>query len=436
MRASALHDSAPSGGAAPMADPPFPRGSRVAVIGAGVIGCAAAFRLADEGYRVVVADPRPPGSECSSGNAGHVMPYGVAPIALPGTLGRVPHWLSDPLAPFTVRWSYLPRLAPWLARFVAASAPGRVEAISRALAALAAHAIPEMVALAKDAGAEDLLVRQGLLYVFETDRAWRAAAAEIGLMRRRGVPFEELEPGALRQIEPALGPTVTRALLMPENGHLLSPQGLVARIAEAARAKGVDFLAEEVLDVETGPEGPAAVVTETGPKPVDAIVLAAGARGGPLAARLGAPVPLDTERGYHVMLPAPGIRLRMPFVSGDGGLHVTPMADGLRIAGTVEMAGLDAPPNPARADRMLEVGRRLLPGLDEAGATRWMGFRPSMPDSLPVIGLSRLPRVAFAFGHGHLGMTLSAATARLLADIVTGRPPLVDPAPYRPQRFA
>jgi D-amino-acid dehydrogenase len=419
------------------ADAPFPHGARVAVIGAGVIGTAVAFRLTGEGYRVSLIDPRPPGTECSSGNAGHIMPYAVAPVALPGAIGRVPQWLADPLAPFTIRWSYLPQLAPWLARFLAASLPERVEAISAALAAICAEALPSMDTLLGEAGARDLLARQGLLYVFESDTAWAGAAAEIALMRRHGVRFEEIGPGALREIEPALGPTVGRALLMPDNGHLLSPAGMVARLAEAFVARGGEVVADEVHDIVLGPDGPTAIVLDGGERACDAVVLAAGARSRPLAERLGAAVPLDTERGYHVMLPRPGLELRMPFVSADGGLHATPMADGIRLAGTVELGGLEAPPNPARADRLLEVGRRLLPGLADAGATRWMGFRPSMPDSLPVIGLSpKVPRAALVFGHGHLGMTLSAVTARLVADLATGRAPSIDPAPYRPGRFA
>lgn len=427
----------PHDGTAALSAAPFPAGARVAVIGAGVVGSAIALQLAGEGYRISLIDPRPPGSECSFGNAGQIMPYAVAPIALPGALGRLPGWLADPLAPFAIRWSYLPQLAPWLARFIAASVPERVEPIACALASLCAEALPSLESLLATAGARDLLVRRGLLYLFETEAAWQNAGSEIDLMRRHGVRFEALEPDSLRQVEPALGPTITRALLMPDNGHLLDPQGLVTHLAAAMVARGGEIVADEVHDVILGPDGPIAVLTDQGERPCDAVVLAAGARSRALAARLGAEVPLDTERGYHVMLADPGIDLRMPFVSGDGGLHATPMAHGLRLAGTVELGGLEAPPNPARAERLLEVGRRLLPGLGEAGATRWMGFRPSMPDSLPVIGLSpTVPRTALAFGHGHLGMTLSAVTARLVADLVTGRTPLIDPAPFGPGRFA
>ena len=427
----------PYDGTAALSAAPFPAGARVAVIGAGVVGSAIALQLASEGYRISLIDPRPPGSECSFGNAGQIMPYAVAPVALPGALGRQPGWLADPLAPFAIRWSYLPQLAPWLARFIAASVPERVEPISLALATLCAHALPSLDTLLAMAGADDLLVRRGLLYLFESEAAWQNAISEIELMGRHGVRFEELDAGSLREVEPALGPTVTRSLLMPDNGHLLDPQALVARLAAAMVARGGEIVVDEVHDVILGSDGPRAVLTDQGERPCDAVVLAAGAHSGTLAARLGAEVPLDTERGYHVMLAAPGIDLRMPFVSADGGLHATPMAQGLRLAGTVELGGLEAPPNPARADRLLEVGRRLLPGLAEAGATRWMGFRPSMPDSLPVIGLSpSVPRAALAFGHGHLGMTLSAVTARLVADLVTGRTPLLDPTPYASDRFA
>ncbi|MBM3571273.1 MAG: FAD-binding oxidoreductase [Alphaproteobacteria bacterium] len=260
---------------------------------------------------------------------------------------------------------------------------------------------------------------------------------ELALKRRHGMKAEELGPEELRQMEPALARDVVGGYFLPECGHTVLPLALTQRFVEDFRRRGGVVRRARVTDfADLADNGPRNVVTDDGVIACDAVVIAAGAYSRPLAARLGADVPLDTERGYHTVLPNPGISLRLPMLSGDGSFGITAMADGIRLAGTVELGGNDAPPNYRRLEPMLRHARALLPGLRTEGGTQWMGRRPSMPDSLPVIG--RNPRhrhVLLAFGHGHLGLTQSATTGRLVADLAADRAAPIDMAPYRPERF-
>ncbi len=410
--------------------------AEVTIVGAGIVGICCALYLRREGYPVTLIDAEGPGEGASSGNAGLIADGSCLPISLPGMAARVPAMLMDPLGPLTIRWGHLPRLAPWLARFLAAGGKDRVEAISAAMHALYRHALADLEPLVKEARAENLLRREGRLEVFRTEASFEKTAFTRELQRRRGVDFEILEAGAIRELEPALAQPMAKGIRFPSQGHTTDPLALCRALAEHFEQKGGTILRERVTGIEMGAGGPRAIETEGGRRPVALLVLAAGAFSRRLAARLGSRLPLDTERGYHVMLPNPGIEVRRPLISGDHKFAITPMDGGLRLAGTVELAGLTAPPNYARADRLVEAARTVFGEIDTRGATRWMGFRPSMPDSLPVIG--RAPRhnnVFFAFGHGHLGLTGAGTTGRLIADLVAGRQPAIDLTPYRPERF-
>jgi D-amino-acid dehydrogenase len=191
-----------------------------------------------------------------------------------------------------------------------------------------------------------------------------------------------------------------------------------------------------VLDIEFNADGPHTVVTDAGPMPIETLIVAAGAWSHRLASKLGHTVPLETQRGYHALLPDPNVAPRRNVQWSERKFIATPMETGLRFAGTVELAGLDAPPNYRRADKLLEQGREMFPGLVGGEISRWMGHRPCLPDSMPVIGPStRVKKTFFAFGHGHIGLTCAATTGRLIADLVTGQKPCVDPTPYRIDRF-
>jgi D-amino-acid dehydrogenase len=408
----------------------------ITVVGAGVVGLAAALTLQLEGRRVVVLDPEPPGEGTSYGNAGIFAVGSVTPLGTPGILRDVPRMLLDPNGPLRIRPSYAARIAPWLWRLVRASAPAEVERLSHALAALCLPSLDAWRPLIDAAGAGALVRRNGYLYIWETEAQARAAAGLLELRRRLGVRIEDVPTEQLRQLAPALRPGVAKAVLMTDGGHCLNPLGLSQALAARIREGGGEFRRARALGFEFGPEGPSRILTDAGPQQIDDVVIAAGARSRPLAAALGCDAPLDTERGYHVMLPQPGVEPRSAMLFPALGFGATPMAEGFRIAGTVEFGGLEAPPDWRRADALVAHAQRLFPGLGTEGARRWMGYRPSMPDSLPVIG--RSPKHAnayFAFGHGHLGLTLAAVTGRLIADLVAGRTPSLDPSPYGIDRF-
>lgn len=429
---------AASGKRATKKDQPQGDGPRVVVVGAGIVGICAGLQLQREGARVTVLDPQAPGEGASFGNGAVIGEEAVVPVATPSVLRQLPRMLSDPLSPLAVRWSYLPRLFPWLLRFLWAARPGEVERISRALAALLDGAIDAFTPLLREAGEPEMIRRTGWLCVYESERGFRAGQSGIALQQRRGTRLEVLPAEALRQLEPALGDSgrFHAGVYYPDVAHTVDNYRLVQVLARALRQRGGRILREEVTGFEMGPDGPTQVRTDKEAHACDHVVIAAGAWSRALTRQLGSDPPLDTERGYHLTLPEPGVSPRMPVYSTERGMVCTPLESGLRLAGTVELGGLKAPPDWRRADILLENARRWFPGLDGAGATRWMGFRPSMPDSLPVIARApKAPNTVFAFGHGHCGLMLGARTGELVRDLVLDREPAIDLAPFRADRF-
>jgi D-amino-acid dehydrogenase len=403
------------------------------VVGAGIVGISTALYLQRDGHDVTVVDRDGPGEGTSRGNAGLFAIGHVLPIGMPGLIRRVPGMLLDQTSPLAMRWSYLPQIAPWLIRMLAASTPRRVEEISRALAALLAQALESYRPLIASANAGNLVQKRGWLTIFETEESRRAAQSDLDMRRSRGIRWEELDEGTIRQLVPALRPGPVWGVMFPDCEHTIDPYRLTVALADDFVARGGTILRG---DVQTGlADGKPRVTAGGNPLDFDRLVIAGGAFSRKLMRGLGDDAPLDTERGYHVMLDNE-IDLRVPLLCADHKFSITPMAEGVRLAGTVEFAGLVAPPNPARWDIMTKRSRALLPGLRSSPRSTWMGYRPSMPDSLPVIGPSpNHPNVYYAFGHGHLGLTLGGVTGRLVANLVAQQAPCVDPAPYRVERF-
>ncbi len=408
----------------------------VTIIGAGIVGIATACCLRRDGHDVTVVDMRPPGEYCSFGNAGILSPGSCVPLGMPGTLRKVPKWLSDPQGPLTVRPSYVPKAMPWLLRFIAASRPRRVAQISDALDALLSRTFDAYMPLVQHAGAADLIRRDGYLFVYESEDAYRADALGWKLRREHGNACEELDGDGVREMEPALRAIYPRGVFLPEQGHVANPLRLTQSLAAQFQRDGGRIEQRKVLDIEIGPDGPRALLTDGGRMSVETLVVCAGVHSAPFAATLGSRVPLESQRGYHVTFEQPTVTLQRPVSSGEGKFFVTPMETGLRIAGTVEFAGTEAEPDYRRADALKAHLKRMLPEFSSAGESRWMGHRPCLPDSLPVIGRSpRFVNAYFAFGHGHTGLCGGAPTGSLIADLVTGRTPPIDMAPYRPDRF-
>jgi D-amino-acid dehydrogenase len=406
------------------------------IIGAGIVGVCVALSLQRDGHLVTLVDRDLPGTGCSFGNGGLIQTGACVPIATPGMLRHVPKMLMDPDGPLIIRWRYLHLLLPYLLRFVAAARPGSVERISIALQAILDHASEAFRTLLVEAQSLDLLSNVGELYVYETPQSYAAAKEWHDLRRRRGVEVADLLPEELRQLEPALAPIFHKGVFLPNSLKTANPFSVTTALARNFVESGGAFIQANVRDIVIGDSGPIAIVTDGERRKVDQLVIATGAYSKRWAAQLGSPLPLDSERGYHLMLPRPGVELRVPLISGDYRFGLVPLVDGIRLAGTAELARLDAPPIYDCAERLLKIAQRMLPGLDGQDRTRWMGHRPSTPDSLPVIGRSpRHASVYFAFGHGHLGLTLGAVTGRLIADLAAGRTPIVDMSPYDIRRF-
>jgi glycine/D-amino acid oxidase-like deaminating enzyme len=414
---------------------------RIGVIGAGIVGVCAASWLQRDGHRVLLIDPADPGTGASFGNAGCFNGSSVTPMAMPGVIRNLPRWLFDPLGPLSLRWSYLPAILPYLARFVRSAAPERVRAQARALRPLLGPSVPLVRELAREAGADGLIHQFGHLYVYRSAEALEKDGFAWALRREAGVAVDAFDADALRQLEPVLSRAYVRGLLVRENGHTSDPFALVSRLVERFRGQGGELVRARAIGFRLADGRLTAIRTDAGEFAADTAIVCAGAHSTPLAAGLGDRVPLESERGYHFMIRDPEVAPRIPTADADGKFVATPMALGLRFAGTVELAGLARPPDWRRARILLAQGRRMLPGLaadyPDARITMWMGHRPALPDSLPVLGRSRASRdVIYAFGHGHVGMTAAPMTGRIVADLVAGRPAPIDIAPFDPGRFA
>ncbi|WP_069865324.1 NAD(P)/FAD-dependent oxidoreductase [Pseudomonas citronellolis] len=420
-----------------MSRPDSLRGSAL-VVGAGVVGLATALCLQRQGRAVSLLDRNPPGLATSFGNACTFATYSVEPVATPGIWRKAPGMLLRPDSPLAIRPAYLPRIAPWLWRFLAESRRQRVEAIGHDLNSLLRPCMAAWQVLLDDAQANDLVRHDGSLYIFEAHER-QAALEMVDYHRRFEVPIRLVEGPELHALEPALNARVACAVELPGVSRTLDPYALSRRLFERFLALGGRFRRCELLGIEPAGEGGDAVQAHlsSGERIVAArVALCTGAWSRHLTQQLGDAVPQDTERGYHVLFEHAGEVLKRPVCWAAGGFYMTPMAQGLRVAGTVEFAGLEALPAEARYRYLARGARRFL-RLQHEPVSRWMGFRSSLPDSKPVLGPARrLPQVFYNFGHGHIGLTLGAITGQLLAEQASGLAPSVPLEPFLARRFA
>lgn len=405
----------------------------IAVIGAGVVGLTIALELVEQGREVVLVDPGQPGMGASYGNAGTIAGYATSPVGTPDVLRSLPSLLFSKTSPLAIRHRALPSLAPWLLRFLWQSLPAQAERNSQALARLLANAGKLWDDLALRVQGAGILQKRGCLYLYETPQAFTQAWTELDQRRRLGVEVDLIAPDRLAELEPNLPRSLGGAAFFTGATFLDDPGRMMGLIASEVltRARHIRARADRLT---RGPDG---VVIEGHDLHLHArrVVIAAGAHSRNLARQAGDRIPLDTERGYHVEWDMAEPLLSRPSCPTARGFYFCPMAGRLRVAGTVELGGLTLPPSPHRIAKLVEGARAFFPDLGQPDR-EWMGFRPSIPDSLPVIGPSSGgEEVILAFGHGHLGVTMAPVTAGIVASLIAGRPSGIDLRPYRPTRF-
>jgi len=408
----------------------------IAVLGAGIVGLATALTLQQDGHRVTLIDRGDPGAGTSLGNAGVISVSGITPVGYPGIWKDVPKMLMDPDSPLRLRWSYLPQIMPWLLRFLANSTAERCDRIAAEMAPFASLAYDAHDALIKRHGIEGIVKRVGWLKVYPQEKI-AGTKFDVELSRKYGMKIDELNADELRQLEPNLHRRYVHGVFSPDSGFVSTPLKLSQAYAAAIRHGGGQFQKATIRSITIGADGAPSIDTDAGTTRYDRAIVAAGAFSKPLAAMVGAKVPLDTERGYHCYLKlASGSGVGRSTYFADHGFVVAPMADGMRVTSGVEFAGTDAPPDYRRIRRMAGLAKDALSGLSGEPEREWLGFRPSMPDSKPVIGPAPASdKVTLAFGHGHLGLSFAAITGKCVADLVAGRPTAAPMEPFKATRF-
>jgi D-amino-acid dehydrogenase len=407
------------------------------VIGAGIAGVSTALYLQRDGHAVTILDPEPPGSMTSYGNAGLIATYATIPTATPDILMRVPKMLMDPAGALSLRWSYLPQLTPWLLSLVRNSAPDRIRRNATVKSILLNRAWEDFRPLIDQTGAEDLIYAGGMLRVFRTDSAFeQMKAREIDLMDLTGRSYELLNSDGISQMEPMLEPLFPHAIFSTDSRNIRNPGRLIEVFAQNFTERGGTLKPQAVTGLSGTPEGKWRVTIDGGEAVADIVVVAAGAWSRRIAKMVGVKLLLDTERGYHVMLPSvePGLNRSVHF--SEAGLMMSPMETGYRVSTGVELAGIDAPPDYRRIRRAIGQVSGYVKGLQTDEQSIWMGCRPSTPDSVPILGgVPGRNGLYFATAGAHIGMTLGPTFGRIIADLVAGKDSGVDLTAYRPNRW-
>ena len=409
---------------------------RVTVIGAGIVGLCTSLSLFEKGHTVDIIDRDPPAEGASHGNAGIGSPWCCVPQSLPGLWKHIPKWTLDPEGPVTIRWGYLPRFLPWAIKFLRAGNLAALPAIADAMRALNRPNVDLYRHHLSGTGQQHLLSDSLYVHVYKDPAV--ADLGELGwrIREERGVPLRVVNSGELHEIEPALSRDYTSAVVIKGQARALDPGAIGKALAEKAMSMGATFRQTGVDRISPSPEGGWILHTGEGEFGADKLVIAAGAWSARLLQPLGIKVPLEAERGYHLVFRDPGITINNSIMDTEGKFAASSMLAGVRCAGTAEFAGLDAPPDYRRAEVFKRLGRKLFPGLNVDDAEEWMGTRPSFPDSLPCIGeVPGQVNLFSAFGHSHYGFGMAPNTGRIVAELVSGQQPNVDITPYRIDRF-
>lgn len=402
-----------------------------------MVGVSAAIRLRQDGHEVVLIDPFDSPRSASYGNAGALNPSSVTPLTVPGLLARAPRLLLDRRSPLYLRWRYLPRALPWLIRFLSHATHSKSAAIADGLSALVGQCVDEHQALAAGTLAEPLLTERAFTALYPNRSAFEADRYLWSERQRLGLEWRVLEGERFAKLEPELARHGRFAVRMEGHGFIADPGQYLKALQQHFQSLG-GCLLEGMVDRIVVTSGQARAVRVGGREiAVDKVVIAAGIRSGELTRPLGLRIPMESERGYHVEFVEPSFVPRGVVHLTDLGVFMTPMLDRLRCTSAVELAGYRAPENAKIHGVILDKITGVFPDLRWKSVNFWMGHRPSLVDSLPVIGNAPgLGNVYLGYGHNHVGMMSGPRTGRLLADLIAGRKPNVDLSPFDPGRFS
>lgn len=409
--------------------------TRIAVVGAGIVGCSCALWLQRKGIAVTLIDPEDPGSGTSSGNAGTIADYGCVPVNSPDLFKRLPSLLSSSDSPLSLSLGYALSHPSWMIKFLANCRKHKVARSTRLLGKLLAKTYEGLDPLLDMADARDLMRQHGCMYVYRSEQEFVDANPSNLARRAQGVEYSELDRADIEDLEPRLKLPFERGLLFAGASHVVNPQALCQRYFECFQRNGGEYIPQRAVSIEQGTDSVQLRLDNDGNLQPDRIVIAAGAFSKSIAGIPMGMVPLDTERGYHVQFSNMQHLLTRPVSWNSAGFYATPMEQGMRIAGTVEIAGYGSAHNPRNLAYLTRKAQEMLE-LPSRPDQEWLGFRPTLPDALPVIGYSSGSEyVLFAFGHQHLGLTLAGITGKLIAELANGEEPSHNINPFNPRRF-
>ena len=407
---------------------------KIAVIGAGIVGICSAYFLQKSGFKVTLVDHNEPGSMTSSGHACTFADYACVPVNSPTIFKDFPAMVLRQDGPLAMNFAYMIKNLPWAISFLKNCSRDKVEYIASSLAGFLKHSRLSYDQLFKEIDVSQYINNNETLYLYKTEKEYQAARYSIDLRKRNGVNIRELNAAEINDLEPNIAPVYYCGLIFEGSRHTTSPVKVSKKIFESFLHKGGSFLNKKITTIDNTPNG-ITIISESNTFDFDNIIISAGAWSNELALMIGDRFPLDTERGYHVLFDNQQKVISRPVGWSQSGFYLIQIEEGIRAAGTVEIAGLQKDPNPKRLKMIEREARKVIPTLGKVKST-WLGFRPTLPDSLPVIGQSGKDKnVFYAFGHQHIGWTLGAVTGKVMVELVNDRKSNFDLSPFDPKRF-
>jgi D-amino-acid dehydrogenase len=408
----------------------------VAVIGAGIVGVSTAVWLQRDGHKVVLIDKEGPAGGASYGNAGVIVPSGVIPINSPGLIRKAPGMLIRRSSPLFLHWSYLPKMLPWLLRYLARANEQSARQVANALRPLLSDSVDQHHALAQGTGAEKWIKAADYVFVYDSPEAFRKDDFAWSVRRELGIDWDEFDAEEFADYDPAFGHIGKFAIRLPNHARITDPGRYVTDLAKHVQQKGGEMITAQAQDIVTERSKVRAVKTDRGLVDCEVAIIAAGAWSKSLAEKQGIKLPMESERGYHIDLINPSVTPRTVMMLTSGKFVIAPMEGRIRCAGIVEFGGLKAPSSKAPLDLLKAYIQQTCPNLEYDSVEEWMGHRPAPADSIPFIGrFDDTQNLYAAFGHHHVGLTGGAKTGRIIADMIANRDLDIDMKPYRASRF-